>query len=265
MKVIIFSDKQNFDGSLNLINKKLKKKEKRFWNYEKYIPFLFEKIKSLDKLKDGDLRLIKTFFYTGKYNSKLINKFKWNCNKKINELNRLIINEQDLLDFISKQDIENNVKIKIKNHVKLFKEEFEQRKTEFKNKIEKQKRNFNGQKEFFEKINKNSLIEVRTTPLKQGDGEIYQKGVDVKIATDIINLAHSGAYDIALILGGDTDLIECIRLVKEKGKIIIVVAFYTPGDPLSSTISDLIKIADHFINLNNLTKEEINKMSDLLN
>jgi len=50
MKVIIFNDKQNFDGSLNFLNKSLLKGKKRFWNYEKYIPFLIDKVTSFDKL-----------------------------------------------------------------------------------------------------------------------------------------------------------------------------------------------------------------------
>jgi len=49
MNLIIFIDKNNFDGSLNLINKKYPKGQKRFWNIDKYIPFLLEKIKTFDK------------------------------------------------------------------------------------------------------------------------------------------------------------------------------------------------------------------------
>ena len=104
------------------------------------------------------------------------------------------------------------------------------------------------------------------TPLKHGDGEIFQKGVDVMIATDLISLAYNDAYDIAVILGGDTDLIESIRFVRKNlKKKIIVVAFYTKGEPLLSNVSDLRAEADLFLNLNeDFTDEEIINMSDLL-
>lgn len=51
MKVIIFNDLDNFNGSLSIINKDLKEDKKRFWDIDKYIPFLLEKIKNLDKSK----------------------------------------------------------------------------------------------------------------------------------------------------------------------------------------------------------------------
>ncbi|MBS3163443.1 NYN domain-containing protein [Candidatus Woesearchaeota archaeon] len=264
MRVILFNDKQNFDGSLSLLNKRYGRDKKRFWNYEKYIPFLIEKIKSIDPLKNEELQLIKSYFYTGKYSSNIISSFKWSCNQKISELNKLIRNEEGLLEFISKQNIDQEIKNKIKDHVKFVKNSYEIKRKDYIRRIEKQKRNFEGQKEFFEKIRGNPFIEMRTTPLKQADGEMYQKGVDVKLATDLVNLAHTKAYDIALILGGDTDLIESIKLVKESlGQIVIVVAFYTPGNPELSTISDLMRVTK-FINLNDLSDEEIAKMSDLL-
>lgn len=49
MKVIIFNDTQNFNGSLDFINSRFKKQDKRFWDYKKYIPFLIEKIKQEDE------------------------------------------------------------------------------------------------------------------------------------------------------------------------------------------------------------------------
>ena len=67
-------------------------------------------------------------------------------------------------------------------------------------------------------------------------------------------------------MGGDTDLVECVRLVKENlSKTVIVIARYVKGDALSSNISDLKKIvASDFINLKDFSQEEINSMSDPL-
>ena len=264
MKIIIFNDKQNFDGSLNSLNKRFKKGKKRFWNYEKYIPFLVDKLKSFDKLKKSDLQLKKTLFYTGRYSSKLINSFRWTCNQKISELNFLIKKQQGILDFISQQKLSNETRKRINKEFGFIKKTLEEKKQYYIGEIGKQKRNYEGQKELLSKIAKNPFIEVKTTPLKQAEGKIYQKGVDVMIATDLVNLAHTNAYDVALILGGDTDFIECIKLVKDLGKIVVVSAFHSQDNPLLSTISDLKNVANYFLNLNDLSQEDLIAISDQL-
>ena len=57
-------------------------------------------------------------------------------------------------------------------------------------------------------------IRYRTTEISLPDGTIYEvdtaqeKGVDVRIAIDIMRLAMSGQYDVAVIFSQDQDLIE---------------------------------------------------------
>jgi hypothetical protein len=63
MRVIIFNDAQNFNGSLSFINEKFDKKDKKFWDYNKYIPFLLEKTKSLKSFGKEKLELVKTAFF----------------------------------------------------------------------------------------------------------------------------------------------------------------------------------------------------------
>ena len=128
---------------------------------------------------------------------------------------------------------------------------------------QKQEKQFEGQKEFFRELASNPLIDIRSTPLKQHLGEIHQKGVDVLLASDLIHLAHIGAYDMAIILSGDTDLIEAAKLIKSLGKIPIIISYHTPGNPLRSNISDLMN-AGKFLNLRtDFSDQEILEMSDL--
>jgi uncharacterized LabA/DUF88 family protein len=82
------------------------------------------------------------------------------------------------------------------------------------------------------------------------------------LATDLINLAHIGEYDIAIILSGDTDMIEAVRLIKSMGKTPIIISYHTPGEPEKSHISDLMSVGK-FINMKDFSNEEIGKMSDL--
>jgi uncharacterized LabA/DUF88 family protein len=42
-----------------------------------------------------------------------------------------------------------------------------------------------------------------------------QKGVDTRLVVDVISLAQSDAYDIGIIVSGDSDLAEAIEWVRE--------------------------------------------------
>ena len=262
MKIIIFNDAQNFNGSLQFLNERFNKQNQRFWNYKKYIPFLIKKIKSIDNLNNEDLNLSKVYFYEGRYNSKLINNLRWSCNQKIKELNQKIQKEQSLLNKISQEKLSNEIRKKVNNHLEEIKKQLEREKQKYFKYIEKQKRHFEGQKELILELQNNPLIEIKPTPLKQKEGEVYQKGVDVLLATDLVHLAHTDSYDIAIILSGDTDLIEAVRLIKSLGKTPIIFSYHTPGNPGKSNISDLMN-AGKFINMKDFTKEELFEMSDL--
>ena len=206
--------------------------------------------------------MLKTFLYEGRYSKNLIKYFKWSSRQKIKELNNLIEKEQNLINIISQSRASNFLRKKINLHVENIKKDLENEKDNYFKNIRKQERNFEGQKKLLKEINDNPFMEVRETPLKQKEGEIYQKGVDVLLATDLIHLAHTDAYDIAVVLSGDTDLREAVKLVKGLGKTVIIVSYHTPGDHKKSNISDLMNHGK-FINLRELTQEEVEKMSDL--
>jgi len=268
MKVLIFNDKDNFDGCLRLINDNLfSDGQKRFWDYNKYLPAIFSKVKQLDERfkADSDFKLVNTIFYSGRYNAKVISNFKWSCHQKISETNSSLKNHKEFLQEIQKcnsPDVIRKVESKINDII----DNLEKQKQKYYDNIQKQKRNREGQIKFFEKLEKSPSIDLKTTILKQSNGEIYQKGVDVKLATDLIHLAHTDSYDIAIILGGDSDLKEAVKLVNEnRSKIVIVVAYYTEGDPLLSNISDLKKEASYFLNLKeDFTTDELINMSSPL-
>lgn len=50
-----------------------------------------------------------------------------------------------------------------------------------------------------------------------------EKGVDVKLATDLINLKD--IYDVAIIVSGDQDYVPAVEAIKNYGKRVINVAF----------------------------------------
>jgi len=59
----------------------------------------------------------------------------------------------------------------------------------------------------------------------QKDGRT-EKGIDVKIAVDMIRLAYEDKYDAAFLISGDGDLVDAVNLVKVLGKKVYNVIFY---------------------------------------
>lgn len=59
----------------------------------------------------------------------------------------------------------------------------------------------------------------------QKDGKT-EKGVDVKLAVDMIRLAYEDQYDTAFLVSGDGDLVDAVELVKELGKKVYNLIFY---------------------------------------
>jgi uncharacterized LabA/DUF88 family protein len=63
-------------------------------------------------------------------------------------------------------------------------------------------------------------LRYRTKPVTLPDGSTHsiltaeEKGIDVRIALDIVRLAHRGDYDVALILSQDQDLSEVAREIR---------------------------------------------------
>ena len=57
------------------------------------------------------------------------------------------------------------------------------------------------------------------------DHKIREKGVDVKLAVDLIVGAVDNLYDTAIVVSSDTDLLPAIRYVQFKGKKVEYVGF----------------------------------------
>ncbi len=57
------------------------------------------------------------------------------------------------------------------------------------------------------------------------DHKIREKGVDVKIAIDIVMDGIENKYDTAIVVSSDTDLIPAIKYIQSKGKKVEYVGF----------------------------------------
>jgi uncharacterized LabA/DUF88 family protein len=72
--------------------------------------------------------------------------------------------------------------------------------------------------------------------------ELGQKGVDTRIALDLVRLAQNHAYDVGIVVAGDRDLAEPIRVAQDEGRRIIVA-----GPQNSSIAVELKQLADEMV------------------
>jgi uncharacterized LabA/DUF88 family protein len=61
--------------------------------------------------------------------------------------------------------------------------------------------------------------------IMENHGVYHEKGVDVKIAVDLLTGAYEGSYDTAILLSSDTDLIPAIQKVRALGKVVEYIGF----------------------------------------
>ncbi|MEK6946429.1 MAG: NYN domain-containing protein [Nanoarchaeota archaeon] len=264
MKIIVFDDAANSIKSLERLNYRRPLSDKRDWKFSDFHKLILKKTQGLLKDRSNSFEVVRTYIYTGEYTQKVMGIFRKDCFNTIKDMDELIKNEVQLLQKVEGMGGANNLKLEIRQHVNTVKTKFEQiRQSKF-DAMDNQAAQAEQQKDFFKKV-RESKFERRTTPLVNREGYIRQKGVDVKLATDLIKFAHSNAYDVAILMSGDSDLTESIKLVREQlGKIIILFAYLSPaGSTKYNTINnDLIELGDFFINADEFTEEEIQEISD---
>ena len=72
---------------------------------------------------------------------------------------------------------------------------------------------------------KSEGFNVKLGYLMKSDGVYHEKGVDVKIAVDLLVGAYENMYDTAILISSDTDLIPAIQKIKHLGKEIEYIGF----------------------------------------
>ena len=80
------------------------------------------------------------------------------------------------------------------------------------------------QLKFYEKLQR-SGISVILRPLRRRGDNLIEKGIDVALATEMLSLGFRNAYDIAILVSGDSDYIHTVNKLKNIGKIVEIAAF----------------------------------------
>jgi len=69
--------------------------------------------------------------------------------------------------------------------------------------------------------------------------EVRQKGVDTLLTLDLVRLAQRGVYDTAVLVAGDRDLAEPVRVAQDEGRTVLL---YVPEG--AGVATELRQLAD---------------------
>lgn len=81
-----------------------------------------------------------------------------------------------------------------------------------------------NQQKLFEQL-RHQQISIVKGYLLERDGKYFEKGVDVRLAVDIVTMAQSKKYDIGIVISSDTDLIPAIQAAQSLKRKITYVGF----------------------------------------
>ncbi|OYT64581.1 hypothetical protein B6U74_05230 [Candidatus Bathyarchaeota archaeon ex4484_205] len=216
-RVMIFYDLENFKMSLGHINRKMKQYRK--YDYGKVQYLVIELLRKFLHIKElTPSSLIRAYAYTGEYTKEIVHRI-----------------EQEIKEMECNGEPPQN----IEERRKLY---------------SKTKERFEAQKRFIKSIANYHFFELRTYPLKYRNGQIFQKGVDVQLAVDLVTHAFRDNFDIAVICSGDIDLLESLKIVKSLGKRVVVMSHP------KQTARAIRKEADFYIDIGKLNEEDLNKI-----
>lgn len=100
---------------------------------------------------------------------------------------------------------------------------------------EKSEKLVRKQQQFLETL-RSTGFEIKRGKIMYDGGRIREKGVDVKLAVDLVIGAGDDLYDIAIVVSSDTDLIPAIKYLRYKKKKVEYIGF--AGDPSLGMIKE---------------------------
>ncbi|MDD4900754.1 MAG: NYN domain-containing protein [Patescibacteria group bacterium] len=80
------------------------------------------------------------------------------------------------------------------------------------------------QQKLFSNLEKRGFC-IKRGYLMENGGKFHEKGVDVKIATDMLIGAYENIYDVAIVVSSDTDLIPAIKYARYLKKDVEYIGF----------------------------------------
>lgn len=106
---------------------------------------------------------------------------------------------------------------------------------------------YRGQQRFLASLRSVPYFEVRLGHLvyrNWPNAAPYEKGIDVRLATDMLTHAFRNNFDVALLVSGDADFADMLQAVKDQGKHVEVALL----GPVTSSIR-LREVADRIVSV----------------
>ena len=94
------------------------------------------------------------------------------------------------------------------------------------------------QQEFIDVLRRTPYLEVKLGTTKVAQGQPVERGIDIMVATDMLNMAWRDAVDVVLLVSGDSDFAYALQSIKNMGKQVEVAYFE------NAVSRDLVELAD---------------------
>jgi len=82
-----------------------------------------------------------------------------------------------------------------------------------------------NQQRFFDRLRRIPYLDIRLGRLEPRDNTFVEKGVDIRIAVDMLSMAFHNAYGTAVLVSSDGDFVKVMEAVRDLGKHVEVACF----------------------------------------
>lgn len=134
---------------------------------------------------------------------------------KLKELTSKLDKKYSLLEFnfrqFAKWLVGYNKLIEIRYYIGAVKRQLNNQKSE---------KMYADQQRLLRKLQKQDIIVALGQLIRHPDKSYHEKGVDVRLAVEMIRFAREDKYDIAYLVSSDTDLVAAVEEVQLIGKIV---------------------------------------------
>ncbi len=103
---------------------------------------------------------------------------------------------------------------------------------------------YQEQQKFLATLYNTPYLEVCLGTSKYRGEVLIEKGVDIMLATDLLQLAWRDLYDVAALVSGDGDFAYAVQVTKNLGKHVEVVAFPSNLSHELGQTADLLRSLD---------------------
>ena len=108
-----------------------------------------------------------------------------------------------------------------------------------------------SQQSFFDSLDRTPYLELKLGRIIQNrEGHRMEKGVDVRMAADMVFYAARDFFDTAIVVTEDQDFAPAIHLVKELGKHVELAVFPDAQSREMIRVADKILSLDEVVNSN---------------